>query len=837
MARLLFRDSQGREGTVELSPTETVYVGRGLECAIRTDDGMVSRRHSQIRMEGGRYVVEDLGSANGTHLNNTRVQKQALGNTDVIQCGSLMIRFLDEGAINVVQHAGPQGGGAAPPPKKGGTMVLERPDPPPLAGGYGQPAAPAGVGYAQPSPGIPPSQFGAPPAMPSAFGGPPSMPGAQTNVPPYGGPPAMPSGGSIPPANNPLGPMAGPPGYGAARGGGFGGSVASQSQPSAQAYGGPPAMPAGTPNLPYGGPPGMPGNASPAPFGGPPPLPGGPPAMPGGPRPGDNPSMFGRGAPMGAVGGPAPRSAADAAENKVLVDLGLEFDAGKAEAEIKSLRSQVEKATANYEREVADSKRIRAESQALRERVEEQKAQIKDREDQVVAHDRVADELRDELQQTRNELSRSRAELGEMAENVAARERQAARAVEDTAKLREDMEDKNRQLMELSRTKDEGWKKLNEQLTEIEHLREVINEQERMLEERRVGLISQEEVIKELRSEKEKNLKLISQLRAERDEANTNASRNAAQINGLEEENRRLGRLLVEAQTEQGRGGGAQPDHLMKLTNDIRELRVNLKTVEADRERLEEQYSRADKDRDKLEARMAQIEVELQEAQHGRMAAESARNVAQDALAKAEVARHKAAEEALSASKARDVASTGGDDARRELDRLRKRVADFEKQAAAPAVATIDPKELQLEREAAERKLKDANDKAAAAERSLKSLQAEVDAAKTDAAKARAEAARAKAAADAQAEAVIEQPANGAPKGELAKLAQEVYEAINDILSEMRNNMRLVQGELPNLKADGQTLATVGQAVEAMVDNAETAKGALRGLRDLADAG
>ena len=79
MARLLFRDSQGREGTVELSPTETVYVGRGLECAIRTDDGMVSRRHSQIRMEGGRYVVEDLGSANGTHLNNTRIQKQAVG--------------------------------------------------------------------------------------------------------------------------------------------------------------------------------------------------------------------------------------------------------------------------------------------------------------------------------------------------------------------------------------------------------------------------------------------------------------------------------------------------------------------------------------------------------------------------------------------------------------------------------------------------------------------------------------------------------------------------------------------------------------------------------------
>jgi hypothetical protein len=73
--------------------------------------------------------------------------------------------------------------------------------------------------------------------------------------------------------------------------------------------------------------------------------------------------------------------------------------------------------------------------------------------------------------------------------------------------------------------------------------------------------------------------------------------------------------------------------------------------------------------------------------------------------------------------------------------------------------------------------------------------------------------------------------------GDLAKTAREVYESINDILSEMRNNMRLVQGELPNLKADGQTLEAVSQAVEALVDSAETAKGALRGLRDLANAG
>jgi chromosome segregation ATPase len=565
------------------------------------------------------------------------------------------------------------------------------------------------------------------------------------------------------------------------------------------------------------------------------PLPyGGPPAMP---KPPD-PSMFGRGGPSSAPSSEAARlrddqrarRPSDVAENKVLVDLGLEVDAGKLEAEVKSLRGDLEKANASFEREVADGKRVRAEAATLRERIEELRAQVKDREEQISAHDRVADELRDELTQTRNDLAKVRNDMGEMAENMVARERQAARAVEDTAKLRDDMEDLNRQLMELSRTKDEGWKKLNDQLTEIEHLREVINEQERMLEERRVGLISQEEVIKELRADKERNLKVIAQLKAERDEAATTSSRQAAEIVALEEDHRRLGRLLAEAQTDSSRGGG-DVDHQLRVQNELKETRVELKKVEADRDRLDGQHAQADRDREKLEGRLAQIEVELQEALHGKLAAESARNVAQDALAKAEVARHRAAEEALAASKARDQASTGDADQRRELDRMRRRVADLEKVKAA-AGPSVDPKELQHERETFERKLQAETDKAAAAERALKSLQAEIDAVKMDALKARGEAARAKAAADSQAEVVVD--TGGARTGELARVAGEVYEAINDILSELRNNMVLVQGELPNMQADPARMEAVQAAVDAMVDGAENAKGALRGLRDLA---
>jgi hypothetical protein len=270
---------------------------------------------------------------------------------------------------------------------------------------------------------------------------------------------------------------------------------------------------------------------------------------------------------------------------------------------------------------------------------------------------------------------------------------------------------------------------------------------------------------------------------------------------------------------------------MMRLTGDLKDLRVELKKLEADRERVSEQYDHADRDRQKLEGRLAQVEVELHEALHAKLAADSARNVAQEALAKSEVARSKAAEEALAAEKARDAAGSAGDDARRELDRLRRRVNELEKvQGGKPAEP--DATGMRHEREAQQRKIGELTARAEQAERAAKALEAAVDVAKTDAQKARAEAARARAAADARAESIIE----AAPSPELARRARDIYEAINDILSEMRNNMVLVQGELPNLRSSSrETIQAVTDAVEALVDSAETAKGALRGLRDLAE--
>src|SRR5437868_1892952 len=98
MARLVYRDAAGQEAAVDISAAKPTYVGRAMECSIRTDDAMVSRKHTLIRYVNGEYIVEDLGSSNGTHINDVRVTRQALKNGDLLRCGSLLLRFVDDGS-------------------------------------------------------------------------------------------------------------------------------------------------------------------------------------------------------------------------------------------------------------------------------------------------------------------------------------------------------------------------------------------------------------------------------------------------------------------------------------------------------------------------------------------------------------------------------------------------------------------------------------------------------------------------------------------------------------------------------------------------------------------
>lgn len=67
------RITQGRQAGLTLPLEDVVRIGRSPDAQLVLEDDYVSTRHARIYRTPEGYVVEDLGSTNGTYLNNTRL--------------------------------------------------------------------------------------------------------------------------------------------------------------------------------------------------------------------------------------------------------------------------------------------------------------------------------------------------------------------------------------------------------------------------------------------------------------------------------------------------------------------------------------------------------------------------------------------------------------------------------------------------------------------------------------------------------------------------------------------------------------------------------------------
>lgn len=85
---------EGRVGRSVRIRREVVTVGRLPECDVVVADPGASRRHAQIRHQDGSYVLTDLGSTNGTLVNNEFVNgSRALQQGDRITIGNTVLEF------------------------------------------------------------------------------------------------------------------------------------------------------------------------------------------------------------------------------------------------------------------------------------------------------------------------------------------------------------------------------------------------------------------------------------------------------------------------------------------------------------------------------------------------------------------------------------------------------------------------------------------------------------------------------------------------------------------------------------------------------------------------
>lgn len=72
-----------------------ITIGRKEDNTFMLDDPYVSGKHARIYAKSGDYIIEDLGSTNGTLVNDDQIEgKKYLETGDIITIGNTVLKFL-----------------------------------------------------------------------------------------------------------------------------------------------------------------------------------------------------------------------------------------------------------------------------------------------------------------------------------------------------------------------------------------------------------------------------------------------------------------------------------------------------------------------------------------------------------------------------------------------------------------------------------------------------------------------------------------------------------------------------------------------------------------------
>jgi pSer/pThr/pTyr-binding forkhead associated (FHA) protein len=100
MAKLVVKFDNDVLDHVEIKQGD-MKIGRKPGCDIHLDNLAVSGEHANIFTIGEDSFVQDMGSTNGTFINNKRITKHHLRNGDTVVIGKYSLVFLSEAATKV----------------------------------------------------------------------------------------------------------------------------------------------------------------------------------------------------------------------------------------------------------------------------------------------------------------------------------------------------------------------------------------------------------------------------------------------------------------------------------------------------------------------------------------------------------------------------------------------------------------------------------------------------------------------------------------------------------------------------------------------------------------
>ena len=98
---VIYGSELGRRVQLGSAPFE---IGRSSSNDLFIDQESISRHHARISFDGSSYWVSDLGSTNGTYVNDDLVREQRLRDGDQVRIGRSILKFMTGANVEVHYH-------------------------------------------------------------------------------------------------------------------------------------------------------------------------------------------------------------------------------------------------------------------------------------------------------------------------------------------------------------------------------------------------------------------------------------------------------------------------------------------------------------------------------------------------------------------------------------------------------------------------------------------------------------------------------------------------------------------------------------------------------------